>query len=353
MAQKSLIRELEKVYEHLSIISPEEIIFAGRSFSVNQPLETSDVPSHRPTTMNLTVELLQNTLYKYTYIQAFKGELHELVSDLSPQWIQDFIAELSQANTSSEYWDDGWLIVDVRQSGEIVAQKGLITRQLFPGEYINLDGIGAMPRVGGLVRLYFPRESTTFQPGFYFVFGERPDQRFHPQSVARYYFNLMPDGAAPFIKIATEQLNRFQIPFRLKCLNHPEVFAARLDSVVVFVNRRFHRIVSEIMLDVYRAVDKYIQPETPLCTYEIAPGLAFAEDPANGESFGISRCRIIAEGLWQAYTEGKHTSEARALAMKEQFTAYQLSFDKPYLNPQSPYEYNFPILGQQDGVWKQ
>jgi len=341
MVQKSLDRALKEIYENLLVLSPEMISFSGKSFSINEVSNASEIQAQVPP-INPLIILLQNTLYQHAYIKSFKGMLEESVYGYSQALIKDFVVQLSTANTSIEYWDDGWQIVEVGRTGEIVAQKGPTTRQILPGEYLSLDGIGSMPRIGGFIRLYFPRESTTFQPGFYFAFGELPEKRFQSQSVARYYFNLLPDGAALFVKIMTQKLNYFQIPYRLKCLSHPEIFAQRLDSGVVFVNRRLHHIMSEIIFDVYQELRPFLQPETPLFTYEITPGLAFAEDPANGESFGISRCRVVAEGIWQAYMEGKHSVDARAIAVKERFDAYNLSFGKPYLNPQSPYDYCFP-----------
>ncbi len=341
MMQNSLEKSLNKIYENLAILSPETITFCGRSFSVKQLAGRFD-PQTPISSMDSMVNLLQNTLYQYAYSQAFKSLLPDLAEDYDLALMQDFVVQLSQANTSTEYWDDGWQIIEVGQAAQIVAQKGSILRQVMPGEYLNLDGIGSIPRIGGLIRLFFPRESTTFQPGFYFVFGETPERRFQTQSVARYYFDLVLEGALLFVKTTTERLNQFQIPFRLKCVSHPQIFAKRLDSGVVFVNRRFHRIMSELIFDVYQEVRPFLQPETPLFTYEIAPGLAFAEDPANGESFGISRCRVVAEGIWQAYLEGQQSVAARAMAVKERFTAHELSFAKPYLNPQSPYDYCFP-----------
>src|SRR5436305_14389954 len=60
-------------------------------------------------------------------------------------------------------------------------------------------------------------------------------------------------------------------------------------------------LIVELLVDVYQAVKDNLKPETPLFTKRLAAGLGFAEDPGNGESFGMSRCRIVAEGLWSAY----------------------------------------------------
>src|SRR5204863_5149 len=83
---------------------------------------------------------------------------------------------------------------------------------------------------------------------------------------------------------------RFQVPFRFKCLSYRELYD-RFDSAVLFVGRRQWDITSLLVREIYGKVKDRLRPETPLFAKQIAPGLALAEDPGNGESFGTSRCR--------------------------------------------------------------
>jgi len=95
-------------------------------------------------------------------------------------------------------------------------------------------------------------------------------------------------------------------------------------------------------MDVHSKIQDGLKSETPLFTKRIAPGFALAEDPGNGESFGMHRCRIVAEAIWQAYSEGSQTEEARLEEVTKRFVSYGLTLDRPYLNPRSDDQYDLP-----------
>jgi hypothetical protein len=69
-----------------------------------------------------------------------------------------------------------------------------------------------------------------------------------------------------------------------------------------------------------------------------------AEDPGNMESFGTNRCRILAEAIWLAFTQGAQTERERLRVVRNQFEQYGLSLDQPWLNPGSVDRYTFPTM---------
>ena len=58
----------------------------------------------------------------------------------------------------------------------------------------------------------------------------------------------------------------------------------------------------------------------------------------------MSRCCIVAEGLWQAHEDGDDSVAGRTAAVKSMFAAYELAWDRPYLNPDSAHLYHFPQI---------
>lgn len=330
---------LYAVYQTLVIEQPNMVVFCGKhhhtqSTTYQTPAQTREAP-------NATVRLIQNLLYQYVYAQPFTGELPEAPT-IPPESFGSLLPYLATANTSQSYWDDGWQIERVTFNGAIIASKKHLRRQVQPGEYISLDGMGSGLRPGSPIRLFFANESSTVQPGFYFVFWETPEERFSGSSVLRFYWNLIPDGAPQLVSLISQRLSSYQVPFHLKCLTTPGLYSQRADSAVLFVKRRHHRIISELAADVYQEMLPFLQPGTPTFTRFLAPGLALAEDPGNGESFGMSRCRIIAEGIWDAYSSGTQVASARSQAVDARFAHYGIDRKRPYLNARSPYEYTFP-----------
>lgn len=330
---------LRLFYEQVVIHSPEAISIAGIPIA---PDSDADPTTTSVTTPALT--LLQNALYRYAYIRPFTGTLPSFRTSRDPQESRAFLDELIHANAGQPHWEDGWSVAEIGSANELLATKGTRTRLVRPGEYIHLDGVGSGVQVGRPIRLFFPTDSTTLQSAFYFIFGESSDPRFDPANVVRFYWNVAPTGAATLVRLLTTRLNRFQIPFRFKCANEPNAYTMRSDSAVLYVNPRFQPITADLLAEVYEEIAPHILGDTPLFTYRIAPGLAFAEDPANGDSFGMSRCRLVAEGIWQAYQDGDQSVAGRIAAVKNVFAAYDLVWDYPYLNPDSDYPYYFPRM---------
>ncbi len=288
---------------------------------------------------NPLISQLEQQLYQHCYTQKFTGKL--LAESTVPAQDDTLLQELSEANSTRERWEGGWQIYQVLPAGQYLAYRYGLTRMFWPGEFITRDGPGGAPRVGTNISAFFPRESRTMQPGFYYAFGESVTDQQDDYGLLRFYWNIKPDGAASLIRLVTRDLNRFQVPFRFKCMSY-RTYYARLDAAVLYVNKRYFRIVAELVSGIYREVQQYLQPETPLFTKQVRPGLALAEDPGNGESFGTSRSRIFAEGIWNAYAQGSQAEQARLQEVANTFGKYGISFERPYLNPGSVDRYAFP-----------
>jgi hypothetical protein len=78
-----------------------------------------------------------------------------------------------------------------------------------------------------------------------------------------------------------------------------------------------------------------LRPATPLFTLPLAPGIGLAEDPNTGESFGMHRCRLTAEGIVDAWSRGEQSGAARLAAIAAAFTRAGCDLDRPYLSPAS------------------
>jgi hypothetical protein len=60
-----------------------------------------------------------------------------------------------------------------------------------------------------------------------------------------------------------------------------------------------------------------------------------AEDPGNGESFGMHRCRLVAEGIVEAFQRGDQTVAGRLAAIAGQFEKAGVRLEAPYLGAKS------------------
>ncbi len=93
---------------------------------------------------------------------------------------------------------------------------------------------------------------------------------------------------------------------------------------------------------------------------QLAPGLALAEEPdqkfAERESFGMNRCQIIANGLLEAWYQGKNLPDEKIQAIFEQFSLSGIDSNQTYLNADSKNIYfksDIKIQSKNYGIMRQ
>lgn len=336
--REQLTAQLKRIVKATKITSPAEFSFAGQ---VTQCPPGPVPPSQFNTqpTVPLVQYLLQ-TFYQYCYVQPFEDDLPPL--ETAQVALNDTLAQqLSEANDTRDRWETGWQIAEILPTGQIRAEKHGRTRFMWAGEFLSNQGFGVPPQAGMQINVFFPKESATLQPGFFFTFSQTFMDSWEEMNSMRLYWHIDENGAPKLLRGISSRLNRFRIPFRFKVLNNSLPFN-RSDSAVLFLNRRYYRIAIELMAEVHEEVKDDLKPETPLFTKHIADGLGLAEDPNNGDSFGMSRCRILAEGLWTAFVTGVTGEKERFEQVEKQFEGYGISLDRPYLNPGAADQYVTP-----------
>jgi hypothetical protein len=210
-----------------------------------------------------------------------------------------------------------------------------------PGEYAFAGGPGIRPQVGDVVSLQVLHESHVVQPGMYYVFGESLGDQFDEFDLVRFYVHITANAAPDLIEGLTTRLNRFQVPFQLKCQKRP-VHYERLDAFVIYVARRYLPITARVLASVSEPVQSSLQPSVPLFTKTLRPGIGLAEDPGNRRSFGMNRCRLLAEGIVDAWKNGDQSPPTRADAVRQRFAANGLDLDRPHLNAGSA-DFELPV----------
>ena len=186
------------------------------------------------------------------------------------------------------------------------------------------------------------REMITAPTGHYVISGRGG---FDPQSgrQVRFYWNLAPAGAAPFLREIAMRLERRRIPFQAKVPVDPAGYA-RTDAGVLYLNDEDVEASRDAIAATYQVLRGSLRPSVPLFTLEIGSGLAFAESPPTRDSFGMHRCSLVAEGLLWAEQRGAKDAAARLAVLRERLTAYGLDPGRIERNPISRYPYRLDTL---------
>ncbi|HEY0794958.1 MAG TPA: T3SS effector HopA1 family protein [Acidisarcina sp.] len=324
--------DLQPIVSALQFLSNDNFTFAGHPATPGGQYAAISPPGSPP-----VISKLQNHLYAHCFTRRFPPTT---LPEIPVPPAADFLSSLSAANCGVERWDRGWQVDQSLSTGALLLHRHGQYRTVWPGEFVYQDGFGRAPQPTALVSIFVARESLTVQPGYYFAFGSTAGDLLDEKHLFRLYWNVMAGDAAALMRALTFNFNRFGIPFKFKLPTDPFSYV-RVDTGVSYIPRRYFSIAVDLALDVRASLGAALQPDVPLFTRPLAPGLAFAEDPGNSESFGTARCRLLAQGLWEAYTKGAAGLEASLAAVEAAFHREGISLDHPYLNPGSP-AYEFP-----------
>jgi hypothetical protein len=275
-------------------------------------------------------QLLTRAIAASLYERCYAHRLGEAPpqTDHPPVEDADFTHRFAAANASRERWDPDWMIYQFGANGQVFVRKGERERMAMPGAFISEIVFGQALQIGASVRLRAPREGIGLQPGYYFAFGETLDEAAEQLDLIRFYFHCAAENAVALFAALTSALNRFQVPFQLKAPVSPALYS-RTDAVVLYVAARFFAITAQIVSSLEQR--ELFSPSTPLFTKQLWPGIGVAAEPGTGESFGSHRCRLCAEGIVDAWGEGKQDASARLAAAVARFAMAGLDITRPYL----------------------
>ncbi len=170
-------------------------------------------------------------------------------------------------------------------------------------------------------------------------------QMTHPlasRPMVRFYWNLTaPDDAPSLIGCLSRWLDRFHVPFQLKCQTDPRLYD-RLDTAVLYCQKQHFQIAARLVAETLPSLTARLQAAMPLMCKPLAPGLALAEDPQAGLSFGLSRCLLLAEAIADAHRRGQSGGSERFRALERLCRRRRLDPQRLYLNPGSADHYRLP-----------
>jgi hypothetical protein len=295
-------------------------------------------------------ELLDKSLEECIYSLAYTRANDGLALEPAPVAPHDDIASsIASANTTASRTADDWRLIEHLQDGSVLAGRDGGTRQFRPGQFFILDSdFPAQP--GARILAHSPGGSRTLQPGFYYCFSNGIAETNDRSALLRIYWNVQLAKAPLFVNTLTGVLNRYRIPFQLKITTRRSDFS-RADNAVLYVAERWFRIVALALGPVMRVLECALDPGIPLFTKRLGKGVAFAEDPGQGESFGSSRCRLAAAAILAGLNpDGQIDVDTFRERFRDEILKAGLRPDALYLNPGSEDIYAFPHIADLEAL---
>ena len=237
------------------------------------------------------------------------------------------VAAMSRANSGRGRWEAGWTVQRLAGGMASVATARLSVR--VPIEHCRARSDAMRP--GAAVSIRVPNALPEWSPGFYTVLGDTVESAPTAERV-RVYWHVTRLGAPALVGALVSWLNAELVPFRLKVANHPYRLY-RCDAAVLYLRGDDFRAVRTKLEEVATTLAQYLRPEIPALTLELAPGVGLAEDAPDGESFGVSRCAVLADGIVLAHERNVTALDARVDIVSERFAEDGVQIDEPYLQP--------------------
>jgi hypothetical protein len=243
-----------------------------------------------------------------------------------------FYKRLHESNFGEGYFDSGWSVLREESDASLAVTKGGLRLHIQRNKHLQPTEVSAV--VGDSVAIKMPKNLV--QNGFYVAVSNAVSES--DKNLVRAYFNLSPEGAVVVMGSLTRRLNAIPIFFHFKVLYNPDDYK-RYDSGVLYFEKGNYEAVSQVLEAVYAENQSHFQPEVPLFTMQLAPGLGLAEEPDQKfgvqESFGMNRCQIVANGLLEAWYKGDESIEGRMEAIIEQFSSLGIDLERVHLNANS------------------
>ncbi|MFZ6798605.1 T3SS effector HopA1 family protein [Undibacterium sp. Di24W] len=335
MTAKSIMQELKAICADLQIRD-------AYSYSFRETLYTIAASSASDATQTSHLALTQNIcqqLYDQCYIrdsrQTESATTSENVTSENTElnlFPSDLTVALNKANATKENWDRGWKIYQIATNGKIFVQKADRSRSAVAGAFLSETMKSHGAQTGDLVSLRVYPANSELQAAFFHSFGSHLADQFDDYSAVRLYFNIDAEAATSLLAELSSMLNKYYVPFHFKTLVDPRQYG-RADAAVLYIARRYYHFVVSLLATLPVLLGARLHDPVPMFCQRIMSGIGVAEDPGTGESFGMHRCRIVAEGLVSAWEEGTQAVDDRMRAIEKRFETYNLNLEKPYLNP--------------------
>ena len=281
-----------------------------------------------PAARQYLVARLERALYQSFYLQGVprpKIPDDAVVAGADPT----FVAGLSHANAGTGGWGRRWRVVEVADDGAVVAERDGLRLRIDASDYRPAAGGAVSP--GAAVSARLPKELRAVSPGFYFAHGDAVGNADPAAVEIRVYFNLTSAGAVPLLAAATRLLNEQRIAFAIKLLNNPARYS-RCDAGVLYLDEGSFARACGPLRELVAACAPHLRAETPAFTKPLAYGVGGGEHEATlGASFGIGRCRLMAEGIADAHEQRLTALSDRVEAVVRRFALHGMDLDVPYL----------------------
>jgi hypothetical protein len=245
------------------------------------------------------------------------------------------VHRLRAAHAATTCFAGGWVVRAVGARGAARVDRGRERLHLFPPDYVHLARPGVPVRPGDVVAVTARRDQVEPDTDWWFTHARGGVPPHAP--MVRVYWNCPAGAAAELVGALTRVVEESAIPYMLKCPAHAEGFA-RVDPFVLYLHREDWGAIRAAVREVHATIERQLRVPTPRLALRLGRGVALAEDPGNGRSFGESRARAVADGALAAIAHGVDDEPTALALIVARLHASGIAPSRPHLRAETPPE---------------
>ncbi len=250
----------------------------------------------------------------------------------------DLVDALRAAHADTARWLSGWTVEATSSRGRVAVRQDGRRRVVARVDVLPLRRPCLAPRAGDPVRVGARRDTVDETRAFWFAYGGGWDETAVPAGLVRLYWHAPRRATPSLVGALTGELARAGCSYALKvAVEDRDV--DRPDRAVLYLTADALAAAAPAIRAAYRGLRRQLWSSVPRLAQRLGHGLAVAEDPGGGESFGEHRCRLVAAGL--ARTPRQGSRRARAAALLERLADAGLDPARPHLQPGSERDYRW------------
>jgi len=278
-----------------------EIFWFEQSVDTIRPLPESMI-------REALVSFVGRLLYRAWYVYGRPRRDLDLVSSDSearpPSRSPHFIRAILAAKAGADSYAATYRVHQSRVGGFVVVSGVRVQSPHLPAIAPGVD----------CLKLDISGVSLTKSPGYVMLTsGDGPPARGDDDPMMRVYWNVSREGAIVLTGQLSAELASLGTPYQYKVVHADRDWPERADTAVLYVAKS-GLLAAWDRLGLIRAnLRPMLRPYTPALTRTIATGVALAEDPGSGDSFGTYVCRLLASEIVDEFRKsGEFTGSTRS-----------------------------------------
>ncbi|MCL1588001.1 MAG: T3SS effector HopA1 family protein [Actinomycetia bacterium] len=245
---------------------------------------------------------------------------------------------LRAAHAGSIQFVGGSKAESVSTWGRVVTTSGPLQRMLERSEYVVPSRPGLRAEPGDSIAVSQCWDWVDEDRGFWYTRrGDWPP----PQAdrLVRVYWNCAPSVAPTIVGQLTAVLAANpEHSYTIKTIVSQQ-HGGRADALVLYLAPDGYAALEGFIVDTAAGLADQMRNSTPKCAAVLSSGLAVAEGPIGGESFGQSRAALIAAAHNDADSGCDSRLEAIVAGLEDVFEMAGLDAQRPYLEPDPERDY--------------